>query len=101
MQIVQPSQNKNGIYLRTAGIQPGHGWVNLYASATPPPGPGDIDTPIIFAGNGSARAGERSQVLLQYPLFIPSGLGLWVSSGSFLDGAAADGAFFATWDLLS
>ncbi|MDR6680174.1 hypothetical protein [Pseudomonas oryzihabitans] len=98
VQLIAPSQNTKGVYLRVAGAQPGHGWINLYASTTPPTAAGDIETRIIFAANGSARAGEKSQVNMPYPLFILAGFGMWVSSGSHLDGSAPDGSFGASWD---
>jgi len=100
VQLAAPTQNTNGLILRTAFAQPGHGWINLYASATAPTAIGELDTRIIFAGNGSARNGERSQVQLPYPMLIPAGYGLWVTSGSHLDGAAPDGAFSGSWDFV-
>ncbi|MCR3822059.1 hypothetical protein K3000_19705, partial [Pseudomonas aeruginosa] len=76
VQLVDPAENTDGLYVRYANAAAGNGYVNLYASPTAPSGPGDINTRIIFCGNNSGRAGEQAQVFLPYPLFIPAGHGI-------------------------
>lgn len=100
VQLVDPAENTDGLYVRYANAAAGNGYVNLYASPTAPSGPGDINTRIIFCGNNSGRAGEQAQVFLSYPLFIPAGHGIWASSGSFQAGAAPTGGLGLSWDFL-
>lgn len=101
VQIVSPSQNVNGLTIQTAYIDPADGYVNLYASETAPAGAGDANTRIIFCGNGPAVATSHSLITLPEPLFVPAGLGLWITAGSRVAGASATGSIAITWDLVA
>lgn len=101
MQIVSPAENVNGLTIQTASIDPTSGYVNLYASETAPTITGDASTRCIFNGNGPAVANSHSQVLLPAPLFVPAGMGLWVTAGSWLPGTTATGSLAITWDLVA
>lgn len=98
LQIVAPSSNTAGLYIRTATLEcaPSTGTgtlaVSLYAGPTAPAFPGDNAVRNImdlYSFNGAG-----SDARLPYPLFLPAGEGLWFASG----GA---GGVNITYDLLS
>ncbi|WP_259464014.1 hypothetical protein [Pseudomonas protegens] len=101
VQIVSPAENLNGLTIQTAYIDPADGYVNLYASEAAPASAGDANTRIIFCGNGPAVATSHSLITLPEPLFVPAGMGLWVTAGSRIAGAAATGSIAITWDLVA
>ncbi|HHQ2632332.1 hypothetical protein KGZ01_04290 [Pseudomonas aeruginosa] len=101
VQLVSPEENSDGIIIQTAAINPASGWVNLYASEKPPISPGDPETRIVFNGNGNVAAGSNTQVELPSPLYIPAGMGIWVSSGSWSGSTPVLGSLVITWDRLA
>lgn len=100
VQLVSAEENTDGLIIQTASINPANGYVNLYASATAPTSIGDMNTPMVFNGNGNSATGANSQVVLANPLFVPAGRGLWVTSGVWGTGTAS-GTLVITWDLLA
>ncbi|MDC6383012.1 hypothetical protein BW687_022870 [Pseudomonas graminis] len=100
VQLVAPSENTDGLVIQTASINPASGFVNLYASLTPPASIGDLNTRMIFNGNGNGVSGVNSQVEMPNPLFIPAGMGLWVTSGSW-GSTAVTGSLAITWDVVA
>ncbi|MBX8488042.1 hypothetical protein [Pseudomonas cichorii] len=102
VQLVAPSDNTDGLIIQTASINPANGFVNLYASASAPASIGDMNTPMIFNGNGNSATGVNSQVLLPHPLFVPAGMGLWVTSGLWASGGGtSSGTLVITWDFFA
>ncbi|WP_154232170.1 hypothetical protein [Pseudomonas syringae] len=100
-QIVSPAENGNGLTIRTCASNPRNGFVGLYCSETAPlaAAPGNANR-LIFAANGNTLEGSSSSVFMPYPLFIPAGLGLWVTSGPFSGSTPTGGGIALTWDFV-
>lgn len=98
LQIVAPSSNTAGLYIRTATLESapstvtGALSVSLYAGPTAPAAPGDNTVRNVM--NVYAFGGAGSDALLPYPVFLPAGEGLWFAS-------VGAGAVNITYDLLS
>lgn len=82
----------NGIVIRTFSFNVANSGGNLYASATAPGGPADLATRIVFE---FASASADDSATLPYELYIPPGLGLWVTNSGTTVNA------FMTYDLLT
>lgn len=89
-QVIAPATNTAGLYIRTASISNSGLVTILYASATPPVTPRDLNTRTIFE---SAYLPNGSWSQLQRSYFVPAGMGLWL-------GALSPASIVMTYDLL-
>jgi hypothetical protein len=93
LQIVAPTVNTKGIWIRTCGLQAtASGVVWLYANSVPPATADDTSARAIFAAGFPGSATEPFS--MPYPLFVPPGQGIWI-------GSTGGGGIIMTWDVLS
>jgi hypothetical protein len=98
-QLIAPSENTNGIIIRTASFQLGDDYAVLSTGLTVPPSMFTVKTPVILCGRGtkgSTSGYQGSGFSLQYPVTIPAGFGLWFSK----TGGDTSSAVFVTYDLI-
>jgi hypothetical protein len=93
LQIVNPTVNTNGIWIRTCGLRSvvAGGTTVLFANATKPASANDSNARAIF---NVVYTDAIGQAVLPHQLFVPAGLGLWL-------GAVEDGGMIMTYDVLS
>ena len=93
-QIIDPSSNVNGIFLRNLGvsIQSG-GLVAVYAG--PLPAPTGFSDPTLSSKHGIFSVLLNQTAWMPYPLSIPSGFGVW----AILSPSPSVGSLSASWDL--
>ncbi|WP_194790100.1 hypothetical protein [Pseudomonas sp. UFMG81] len=91
-QVVDPAQNTDGVYLRTATLVTAGGTLNLYSGKVAPSRIGDPVAAGIFGGVAGTT---NMQYQLAYPLFIPAGHGLWAAAN------ASGAAIALTWDFVA
>jgi hypothetical protein len=87
--IFTPSQNTNGIIVRTMQIGAS---ILVVADTSAPSGYNDTSHRVIFYTNTPSVNAYMYPMIFPYPLLIPSGNGLWVCGGGPGDGYAI------TWD---
>ncbi|MGE8395636.1 hypothetical protein HFV04_012995 [Pseudomonas sp. BIGb0427] len=91
-QVINPAENKEGVYLRTTTLCTGGGTLNLYSG---PVAPAYLGDPAVHAIFGGVDGGNNSQYTLPFPLFIPAGYGLWTVANN------AIAAISLSWDFLA
>lgn len=95
LQILSPSANTKGVYLRTLSMSSGGGTTSLYADTTAPTVVRDNTKRVIlvsyFPNTSAYPLGGWTN--LPNPLFIPAGMGLWV-------GSTAGASINLTYDLI-
>jgi hypothetical protein len=97
-QIIAPSANTNGIIIRTATFHIGDDYAIL-ATGLKAPAAFFVDTPVILSGRGvkgTSSGFQGNGFVLQYPIVIPAGYGLWFSKS----GSDSSAGVFVTYDLV-
>jgi hypothetical protein len=102
-QIIAPSTNVHGAYIKTLCVQLAtYNTPNFYnalyvciGTTTPTAGPQNIPPNIILNLYSSPNTGTSFN--LPYPLYLPAGQGLW---GWFNSGGTGNGELYCTYDIL-
>jgi hypothetical protein len=102
-QIIAPSTNANGVYIKTLAAQLATGNTPAFLNAlfvcngttVPTIGPSNLPTNIILCLYSSPNSGTSFN--LPYPLYLPAGQGLW---GYFNSGGTGNGEIYSTYDVL-
>jgi hypothetical protein len=95
-QIINPSSNVNGIFVRNLGLTVENGGiVAVYAGPLPAPtGPSD---PTLASKHGIFSVLGNQTAWMPYPFYMPSGFGLWAIAPP----APAPSSMSISWDLNS
>lgn len=92
--VIAPASNTKGAIIRTASVLLENGGTTVWTGPTPPSSHTDSTKPVIFLAT-SGTSTEYRVYHFPYPLSLPAGYGVWVTSSSSVVGTST-----FTYDLI-